>query len=109
MKEGSTPLGINKPIKPCGLFPVVEAKQANDDMDTCAPSRNYASYVEHREGAEALLLRGKKVGWLEFFQSHAEAKGKYGDIVYSSTGIGGMVYKRYASSTTCDGRGLSQR
>ena len=85
--ERNTPLGINKPIVPCGIFPVVEPKQASDEMDTCAQCHNYASFAEHREGAEALLHREKAAGWLELFSTEAEAEAKYGKVVCSRIGV----------------------
>ena len=57
IREQSTPLGIEKPIIPCGGFPLAEPKTVSDEADTWAQDWNYLSYEEHKEGAEALLKR----------------------------------------------------
>ena len=47
VREGSTPLGIEKPIVPCGVFPLAEPKTVSDEADAWAQDWNYLSYEEH--------------------------------------------------------------
>ena len=85
--EEKTPLGINQPIKPCGAFPIAEPKLANEEADHWASTWNYATFSEHKEGAERLLRREQEAGWLEWFPSDAAAEAKHGKVSYSRIGV----------------------
>ena len=85
--ESCTPLGISEPIKPCGIFPLVDPKQASDEIDLWASPWNYTSFTEHRADAEVLLQKERDAGWLEWFPDEATAERKYGQIDYSRIGV----------------------
>ena len=85
--EEKAPLGIERPIRPCGVFPIIEPKLANDEVDHWATSWNYATFSEHREGAERLLRKEQEAGWLEWFPNDAAAEEKHGKVPYSRIGV----------------------
>ena len=66
LKRGTVPLGIRNPIEPGGLFPIVEPSQSDVDTDLHYWLDNYASYNEHRDGAEEILAKELSKGWLEW-------------------------------------------
>ena len=69
----SVPLGIEKPIKSCGIFPETDETQIGPaDADNAAYTAvgagfsNYASYAEHAQLADAELKRELDAGYLEW-------------------------------------------
>ena len=87
VREGKTPLGIDKPIIPCGVFPLAEPKAAGEEADSLAHGWNYSSYEEHREGAEALLRKEVDAGWLRLYDDEAELEAEHGPVYYSRIGV----------------------
>ena len=98
VREGSTPMGILKPIVPCGVFPLAISGEA----DTWAQDCNYLSYEEHKAGAEALLRKEIDAGWLEQFETENALEKKHGSVHYSR--IGSLPKSRTAGETATDPR-----
>ena len=85
--DDSTPLGIKRPIKLGGVFPLAEPRQATDDLDSWATTWNYASYGEHRQGAGRLLRREIDAGWLMWYPSEEAATAAHGPVTFSRIGV----------------------
>ena len=49
LAQESTPLGIDVPIKPGGVFPRADSKDAADEIDLWCHGWNYASYGENQQ------------------------------------------------------------
>ena len=87
LKDKAVPLGIEREIKPGGVFPTATTEQADASMDFWAPLVNYASFQEHREGAEQLLQKEREKGCMDWRASESELKRVYGEVSYSRIGV----------------------
>ena len=87
--SGNTPLGIELPIVPRGVFPLAEnIVGAEVGLDPWAPSRgNYASYHEHQVAADAVFQEELERGRLEWSPSVGELTKKYGPIARSRIAV----------------------
>ena len=84
--DKATPLGIDKPIQSCGIFPSAEPVAADDESEAAGHSWNYASYEEHRANADKLLQRELDMKWLDWHHTEEELERAYGKVTYSRIG-----------------------
>ncbi len=87
LTTGSTPLGIEKSIVPCNVFPLAEPAKAATAVDEWYNDDNYASFAEHREGAERILEHERDQGWLTWASTRAELERRFGTITTSRIGV----------------------
>ncbi len=84
---GSTPIGIERPITPCGVFPLAEPTRAATAADSWFHDWNYASFADHRAGAERILEYERDQNWLTWASTKAELERRYGAITCSRIGV----------------------
>ena len=72
-------------------------------MDYGAPPTNYASFEEHREGAEQLHEKERPNGWMDWRKSEQELEAAYGAVTYVSKMKGEAQKLRLIHDLRCSG------
>ena len=87
---GLTPLGIEKPIVPVGVFPM-EADHAvcSDALDEATQwaTGNYSSYEEHKEDVDANLREEQRRGRLVLLPTREALEAAVGPTTLSRIGV----------------------
>ena len=86
LRDEAVPLGIECPIEPAGIFPS-SIPSAADDVDLNCGINNYASYGQHKDGADAILQRELDHDWLGWAPSEQALELRHGPITYSRIGV----------------------
>jgi hypothetical protein len=90
-----TPLGIERPIIPSGIFPEVEPQGVGPALEKLmavyankagATEANYSSYEENKAEADQQLDSEREKGYLEWAASREELEAKYGTLILSRMG-----------------------
>ena len=64
--EEAVPIGIDVPIKSCGVFPSAEPVATEGECEALGHGWNDASYEEHRADADKLLQRELDLDWVDW-------------------------------------------
>ena len=80
-----TPMGIEVPIIPRGVFPEVTPEEATADLESISarmePTSNYKSFDDARDVVEPELKRLRTAGYLKALGTWDEVKAFFGDDV----------------------------
>ena len=75
---GNTPLGIERPILPRGVFPSKVSGEPEEENELHYALGNYASYSEYKSDADAMLEKERAAGWLDWALSLRQSSGNTG-------------------------------
>ena len=84
---GNTPVGIERPITPRGVFPSKMTGELEEWTELHYALGNYSSYSEYKTEADALLEKERAAGWLDWAPTLATLERKHGPIHRSKIGV----------------------
>ena len=87
---GQTPLGMERPIVPVGVFPLEEDHAVcSEALEAATPwsAGNYASYEEHQAAADANLREEHRMGRLVLLPTRQALEAKVGPTELSRIGV----------------------
>ena len=88
--DGETPLGIDRPITPRGVFPETQPGTLSTESPLDhwrALAGNHSCFEEHKQAADGLLEDELQRGWTDWAPTRAELKARHGPIVSSKIGV----------------------
>ena len=92
--ELGTPLGLEEPLAPGGVFPKLEATELKDDRwrllqltHLAGALNNYQSYEQNAAEADALFWKEVEAGYVEWTPNRTILEAKVGKLVPSAVGV----------------------